>query len=49
MKKTVGLIGLGKMGLPVAANLLEHVFQMIVHYSMQFRAGTDFFMEHILD
>ena len=29
MKKTVGIIGLGKMGLPVAANLLEHGFTVI--------------------
>ncbi len=29
MKKTVGLIGLGKMGLPVAANLLEHGFPVL--------------------
>jgi 3-hydroxyisobutyrate dehydrogenase len=29
MKETVGLIGLGKMGLPVAANLLEHGFSVL--------------------
>ena len=29
MKQTIGLIGLGKMGLPIAANLLEHGFQVI--------------------
>ncbi len=29
MNKTVGLIGLGKMGLPIAANLLEHGFTVI--------------------
>lgn len=29
MNKTVGIIGLGKMGLPVAANLLEHGFTVI--------------------
>ncbi len=29
MKKTVGIIGLGKMGLPIAANLLEHGFTVI--------------------
>ncbi len=29
MKKTVGMIGLGKMGLPIAANLLEHGFTVI--------------------
>ena len=29
MNKTVGIIGLGKMGLPIAANLLEHGFTVI--------------------
>ena len=29
MKKAVGIIGLGKMGLPIAANLLEHGFTVI--------------------
>ncbi len=29
MKKTVGIIGLGKMGLPIAANLLEHGFTVV--------------------
>ncbi len=29
MHKTVGIIGLGKMGLPIAANLLEHGFTVI--------------------
>ena len=29
MKKTVGMIGLGRMGLPIAANLLEHGFTVI--------------------
>ncbi len=29
MKKTVGIIGLGRMGLPIAANLLEHGFTVI--------------------
>ena len=29
MKKIVGMIGLGKMGLPIAANLLEHGFTVI--------------------
>ena len=29
MNKAVGIIGLGKMGLPIAANLLEHGFPVI--------------------
>jgi len=29
MNKTVGIIGLGKMGLPITANLLEHGFTVI--------------------
>ncbi|GHO97559.1 hypothetical protein KSF_076070 [Reticulibacter mediterranei] len=29
MNKTVGIIGLGKMGLPIAANLLEHGFTVV--------------------
>ena len=31
MRKTVGIIGLGKMGLPIAVNLLEHGFTVMGH------------------